>query len=241
MVVSKYAFVTLLTAMCLSLSISAQELRQESCSNGQVWIPDDGIDVEITEFCPSVKIAGNSNTIVAAEIGELTLMGNANHVTALQVGELMAMGDDNIVYYRAVNEPKKILSGNGNRLIALGESNTSKDTDQKSSIAELATSKASQSGNSAKSDSSVIHSASVGSTAPLLVSVPGPRVRITGKLLKDLPDGFRMHVYATNYWTSRDLTRTRQTHIRLTHEGQFEKSSFAIFGSMLGDTGTIAS
>ena len=145
MAVFRYAFVLLLVASWSSLPISAQELRQESCSKGEVWIPDDGIDVEITTFCQSVKVAGNSNTIIAAEIGELTLMGNANNVTALQVGELMAMGNDNIVNYRAGSEPKARLSGDRNSLVALGDSNTAKPTDNKSPIKALETNTTSRS------------------------------------------------------------------------------------------------
>ena len=137
MAISKCAFILLLTVSCYSLTVSAQQLRQESCSNGEVWIPDDGIDVEITASCSNVKVAGNSNTIIAAEIGELTLMGNANNVTALRVGELMAMGNDNIVNYRAGSEPKARLSGDRNSLVALGDSNTAKPTDKKSPIRAL--------------------------------------------------------------------------------------------------------
>ena len=75
--------------------------------------------------------------------------------------------------------------------------------------------------------------------APLLVDIPGPRVKITGKMLGGLPAGYRMNLTATNYWTNRSMTATRSLHLTLTKDGQFSKGRFSIAGSADGSVGTI--
>ncbi len=76
--------------------------------------------------------------------------------------------------------------------------------------------------------------------APVLRNMPGPRVKMTrGKMLKSVPAGYRMHVSTTNYWTNDSMTATRRKHLKLTKDGQFEKSNFSISGGMGGVTGVV--
>ena len=86
----------------------------------------------------------------------------------------------------------------------------------------------------------VTSNADLGS-APLLVNIPGPQKKRTGKMLGQLPAGYRMHIWTTNYWTNKNMTSTRMLHLHLTKEGQFEKGSFAIAGSGGGQIGVITS
>ncbi len=72
-------------------------------------------------------------------------------------------------------------------------------------------------------------------------ALPGPNVRVTGKMLGSLPAGYRMQVRTTNYWTSGDMTSTRQIYLSLTKNGQFEFGNFSINGGMGGFTSTIHS
>ncbi len=76
--------------------------------------------------------------------------------------------------------------------------------------------------------------------APELRSMPGPRVTLVrGKMLKSLPAGYRMELFATNYWTNDSMTSTRKLHLKLMKDGQFEKSHFAITGGSGGVTGVV--
>ena len=81
------------------------------------------------------------------------------------------------------------------------------------------------------------------STAPLLETIPGPRVKVSGKMLGSLPAGYRMSIKAKNYWTNRDMTATRTLNLSLTADGQFEKGHFAISGGSPGgaDVGVASS
>ena len=76
--------------------------------------------------------------------------------------------------------------------------------------------------------------------APELRSMPGPRVTLSrGKILKSVPAGYRMEISATNYWTNESMTSTRKLRLKLTKDGQFEKSHFAITGGFGGVTGVV--
>jgi hypothetical protein len=79
------------------------------------------------------------------------------------------------------------------------------------------------------------------SIAPTLRKMPGPRVKFTGKYLNSLPAGYRMHVDSTNYWTNSNMTATRKLNLKLTRDGQFEKSHFSISGGSGGGvTGVVS-
>ena len=75
--------------------------------------------------------------------------------------------------------------------------------------------------------------------APLLETIPGPRVAVSGKMIKNLPAGYRMSIKAKNYWTNSSMTATRTLHFTMTADGQFEKGHFAIAGGAPGSTGSV--
>ena len=77
--------------------------------------------------------------------------------------------------------------------------------------------------------------------APVLVDIPKPHVKVTGEMLGPLPAGYRMHIWATNYWVNRTMTSTRELHLHLTKDGQFEKGSFSISGSGFGEVAVVSS
>ncbi|ASJ75819.1 hypothetical protein [Granulosicoccus antarcticus] len=76
--------------------------------------------------------------------------------------------------------------------------------------------------------------------APELREMPGPRVKLRrGKMLNSVPDGYRMEMFTTNYWTNSSMTSTRKLHLKLMKDGQFEKSHFAVTGGSGGVTAVI--
>lgn len=86
----------------------------------------------------------------------------------------------------------------------------------------------------ASKQTNVLMATSYKSSAAPFYKIPGPRVKLTGGMLGALPAGYRMQLNVTNYWVSGDQMSTRQKHLALTADGQFEKSHFSINGSMSG-------
>lgn len=107
----------------------------------------------------------------------------------------------------------------------------SSDADKASDIAKAPT---------AEKSSQTQTPVSINGKAPELRSMPGPRVALTrGKMLKSVPAGYRMEIFATNYWTNNSMTSTRKLHLKLTKDGQFEKSHFSVTGGSGGVTGVV--
>ncbi|MFK7994301.1 MAG: DUF3060 domain-containing protein [Granulosicoccus sp.] len=201
MAVPTLVFPVIVLSMFILPAAYSQDVRQESCSDGKVWVADDAIHVQITGNCPVVAIAGSGNTIMASEIGELSLMGSANTVTADSVVSVKAGGDGNTVNYRAGPDAEVWFGGEGNRLIALDgsvdtEENVQPLSGSRSTTAAEATN---QSSALQPSNSSVVQYASAGNVAPLLIAMPGPHVPINGQSLGRLPAGYRMHIQATHF------------------------------------------